>query len=110
VEQLANLAPEDLENISGIGSKTVEKISEVLSDYYAQLPSYQEDMERLAAEHMFAKDETPAPAAEPEPQPAEIQTESAAAAEATTEKTADEADGENDGQPEVRAGSATPEE
>jgi N utilization substance protein A len=110
VEQLANLAPEDLENISGIGSKTVEKISEVLSDYYAQLPSYQEDMERLAAEHMFAKDETPAPAAEPEPQPAEIQTESAAAAEATTEKTADEADGENDGQPQVRAGSATPEE
>ncbi len=85
MEQLANLAPEDLENISGIGSKTVEKISEVLSDYYAQLPSYQEDMERLAAEHMFAKDETPARVAEPEPQPAEVQTEAAAAEEVTTE-------------------------
>jgi N utilization substance protein A len=113
VEQLANLAPEDLENISGIGSKTVEKISEVLSDYYAQLPSYQEDMERMAAEHMFAKDETPAPSAEPEPRPAEIQIESAAAEEVPAEKTADEAADEANvekDQPEVRAGSATPEE
>jgi len=120
VEQLANLAPEDLENISGIGSKTIEKISEVLSDYYAQLPSYQEDMERLAAEHMFAKDETPAPAAEPEP--AEIPTESAAAKEVPAEKAAAAADegaatadqgndeSEEKDQPQVRAGSATPEE
>ena len=58
VEQLSNLAPEDLENISGIGSKTVEKISDALSEYYAQLPSYQDDMERLAAEHMFSKDDS----------------------------------------------------
>jgi N utilization substance protein A len=55
VEQLADLAPEDLENIPGIGTKTVEKIKDVLSEYYAQLPSYQEDMVRAAAEHMFSK-------------------------------------------------------
>jgi transcription termination/antitermination protein NusA len=61
VEQLADLAPEDLENIPGIGSKTVEKISDALSDYYAELPSYQDEMERMAAEHMFAKDDKPAP-------------------------------------------------
>jgi len=109
VEQLANLAPEDLENISGIGSKTVDKISEVLSDYYAQLPSYQEDMERLAAEHMFAKDETPAPAAEPESKAADVQAETAAAEEVTTGETANEADSEKD-KPEVRAGSAKSEE
>ncbi|HET9942513.1 MAG TPA: transcription termination factor NusA, partial [Terriglobia bacterium] len=55
VEQLADLSPEDLENIPGIGSKTVEKIKDVLSEYYAQLPSYQDDLERAAAEHMFSK-------------------------------------------------------
>jgi N utilization substance protein A len=101
VEQLANLAPEDLENISGIGSKTVEKISEVLSDYYAQLPSYQEDMERLAAEHMFAKDDAPAPA--------EVQAESAEAHAAATEET-ENAEPEKNAQPEVQAGPAIPEE
>ena len=55
VEQLADLAPEDLENIPGIGSKTVEKISDALSEHYAQLPSYQDEMERATAEHMFSK-------------------------------------------------------
>jgi N utilization substance protein A len=59
VEKLAALAPEDLENIPGIGSKTVEKITGALSDYYAELPSYQDEMERNAAEMMFSKD-TPA--------------------------------------------------
>jgi N utilization substance protein A len=55
VEQLADLAPEDLENIPGIGTKTVEKIKDVLSEYYAQLPSYQDDLVRQAQEHMFSK-------------------------------------------------------
>jgi N utilization substance protein A len=57
VEKLADLAPEDLENIPGIGEKTVEKITGALSDYYTQLPSYQDEMERSAAEMMFSKDE-----------------------------------------------------
>jgi N utilization substance protein A len=68
VEQLADLAPEDLENIQGIGAKTVEKIKDALSEYYAQLPSYQDEMERAAAEHMFSKSDTKE---EPEPSPAE---------------------------------------
>jgi len=55
IEQLADLSPEDLENIPGIGSKTVEKIKDVLSEYYAQLPSYQDVLERAAAKHMFPK-------------------------------------------------------
>jgi N utilization substance protein A len=55
IEQLADLAPEDLENIPGIGLKTVEKIKDVLSEYYAQQPSYEEDMVRATAEHMFSK-------------------------------------------------------
>jgi len=66
VEQLANLSPEDLKNIPGIGEKTLEKIGEVLGEFYAQQPTYTEDLERLAAEHMFSKDEP-----EPEPEPAE---------------------------------------
>ncbi len=60
VEQLANLSPEDLQNIQGIGEKTVEKISDALSEYYTQSPEYQDQMERLAQQHMFSKDE-PAP-------------------------------------------------
>src|SRR2546423_10413836 len=56
VDQLANLSPEDLQNIPGIGEKTIEKISEALSEYYTQSPAYQEHMERLAQQHMFSKD------------------------------------------------------
>jgi N utilization substance protein A len=78
VEQLANLAPEDLENIPGIGAKTLEKIGEVLGEFYAQQPSYQDDLERLAAEHMFSKDDP-----EPEPEPAP---EAAAATSEQSEK------------------------
>ncbi len=57
VEQLADLSPEDLQNIPGIGAKTIEKISDVLSDYYTQSPAYQDEMERLTQQRMFAKDE-----------------------------------------------------
>jgi len=58
VEQLSDLSPEDLEKIPGIGAKTVERISDALSDYYAELPSYQDQMVRMAAEHMFSKDDS----------------------------------------------------
>src|SRR5215470_16671432 len=61
VEELANLSPEDLQNIPGIGDKTIEKISDAMSEYYTQSPAYQDQMERLAQQHMFSKD-TPAPA------------------------------------------------
>jgi N utilization substance protein A len=60
VEDLANLSPEDLQNIPGIGEKTIEKISEAMAEYYTQSPAYQDQMERLAQQHMFSKDE-PAP-------------------------------------------------
>ena len=64
VEQLANLSPEDLENIPGIGEKTIERISDALSEYYTQSPAYQDQMERLAQQHMFSKDEPAAEQAE----------------------------------------------
>src|SRR5688572_30449132 len=76
VEQLANLAPEELENIPGIGAKTLEKIGEVLGEFYAQQPSYQDDLERLAAEHMFSKDPDPEPEPEPEPAPEAVSEQS----------------------------------
>ena len=60
VEELANLSPEDLQNIPGIGEKTIEKISDVMSEYYTQSPAYQDQMERLAQQALFSKDE-PAP-------------------------------------------------
>src|SRR5215467_1133463 len=64
VEELANLSPEDLQNIPGIGEKTIEKISDAMSEYYTQSPAYQDQMERLAQQHMFSKDTPPPP--EPE--------------------------------------------
>src|SRR3954469_1688523 len=69
VEELANLAPEDLQNVPGIGEKTIEKISDAMSEYYTQSPAYQDQMERLAHQHLFSKDD-PAPA-ENEPAAAE---------------------------------------
>jgi N utilization substance protein A len=57
VEELANLSPEDLQNVPGIGEKTIEKISDAMSEYYTQSPAYQDQMERMAAQHMFSKDE-----------------------------------------------------
>jgi N utilization substance protein A len=59
VEELANLSPEDLQNIPGIGEKTIEKISDAMSEYYTQSPAYQDHMERLAQQHMFSKDTPP---------------------------------------------------
>src|SRR5439155_245805 len=74
VEQLANLSPEELENIQGIGEKTIEKISDALSEYYTQSPAYQDQMERLAQQHMFSKDvPAPEPANEPAEEPAEAE-------------------------------------
>src|SRR6516165_4536505 len=65
VEELANLSPEDLQNIPGIGDKTIEKISDAMSEYYTQSPAYQDQMERLAQQVMFSKDE-PKPTSEVE--------------------------------------------
>jgi N utilization substance protein A len=95
IEQLAELAPEDLENIPGIGLKTVEKIKDVLSEYYAQLPSYEEDMVRATAEHMFSKsvdepvEEVPEDKAEVAEAVAESPADSPAAAETAAPETAD---------------------
>jgi N utilization substance protein A len=65
VEELANLSPEDLEKIPGIGGKTVERISDAITEFYAQMPSYQDEMERSTAERLFAKDD---PVVEEEPE------------------------------------------
>src|ERR1051325_3092255 len=79
VEQLADLSPEDLQNIPGIGEKTIERISDALSEYYTQSPSYQTQMERLAQQHMFSKD-----------QPEEAATEVAAGTESGEQKVPEE--------------------
>ena len=79
VEQLANLSPEELANIPGIGEKTIEKISDALSEYYTQSPAYQDQMERLAQQHLFSKDE-----------PAQEQPEAAAETQETGQQSASE--------------------
>ena len=57
VEQLADLAPEDLEAVPGIGGKTIDRIRDELSEYYATMPTYQDDLERSTQERMFGKTE-----------------------------------------------------
>jgi N utilization substance protein A len=79
VEELANLSPEDLQNIPGIGEKTIEKISEAMAEYYTQSPAYQDQMERLAQQHMFSKDV-------PEPEKTEAESTEAATAENVPEE------------------------
>ena len=55
VEQLADLAPEDLEALPGIGGKTIDKIRDELSEYYAAMPTYEDELERSTQERMFGK-------------------------------------------------------
>ena len=57
VEQLADLAPEDLEAVPGIGGKTIDRIRDELSEYYATMPTYEDDLERSTQERMFGKTE-----------------------------------------------------
>ena len=71
VEQLADLAPEDLQALQGIGGKTIDKIRDELSEYYAALPTYQEDLVRSTQRRMFSRSE---PAVEPEPEAAAPET------------------------------------
>jgi predicted RecB family nuclease len=59
VEDLEHLSPEDLEKIPGIGGKTVERISDAITEFFANQPSYQDEMERSTAERLFAKDDAP---------------------------------------------------
>ena len=101
VEQLAELAPEDLEAVPGIGSKTFDRIRDELSEYYAALPSYEDDLERTTQERMFARDAEDGPSAlEPEdpvggetPEPGGGETPESAGGEAT------ESSGGGDGGP-----------
>ncbi len=71
VERLAELAPEDLEAIPGIGGKTIDKIRDGLSEYYARMPTYEEELERSAQEHMFSKSDDEEPKSETDESAAE---------------------------------------
>ncbi len=71
VEQLADLAPEDLEALPGIGGKTIDKIRDELSEYYAAMPTYEDELERSTQERMFGKSE-----AEDAPGPESVQPDS----------------------------------
>jgi transcription termination/antitermination protein NusA len=59
VEQLADLAPEDLQNVPGIGGKTIDKIRDELSEYYATLTTWQDDLERSTERQMFGPSPEP---------------------------------------------------
>ncbi len=101
VEQLADLAPEDLEALPGIGGKTIDKIRDELSEYYAALPTYQDDLERSTQEAMFSKSvDEPAPDDEPaleEVTPEAAILEADGDQEADDQKVANETEGETEG-------------
>lgn len=61
VEQLADMTPEQLEGIPGIGPKMVEKITVAVSSYFAQF--------EVAAEELAVESVEQVPATEPQPEP-----------------------------------------
>ncbi|CAN5692487.1 hypothetical protein BH10ACI4_BH10ACI4_20060 [soil metagenome] len=84
VEELADMTPEQLEEVPGIGEKTVEKISVAVRHYFGQ---YEEGEERPVVAAPVAS-ETDAVAAEADATPAGI-AESASEAEESTSDTAE---------------------
>ena len=87
VEQLAGMAPEDLESVPGIGGKTVDKIRDELSEYYAALPITSAELERSTEEHMFGASDDSSDS-EPETESEEGLKVEAEAPEAPAEETA----------------------
>ncbi|MFB3921878.1 MAG: transcription termination factor NusA [Terriglobia bacterium] len=104
VEQLAQMTPDELTQISGIGEKTVERIRRVVTDYFEQAQQTAEAVEEPEA----APAEGPAPAAVEEPSAEsagdEIATEQPPD-EAASETAAEEAPAETaESEPETAAG------
>ena len=81
VEALADMTPEQLEAINGIGPKTVEKISIAVNNYFSIL----EAGEAVVEEGAEAAAEEPAVAEEAAPEAAGPEVEEAAATEETAE-------------------------
>jgi len=96
VEALADMTPEQLEELPGVGPKTVEKISVAVNNYYSSLESAQSASAETSApaETEAAQEEAQAaPGAEAEvaPAQAEVPAESESdAASPATEATAGE--------------------
>ena len=65
VEALADMTPEQLEAIQGIGPKTVEKISIAVNNYFASLEATQPAEEAAATEGEAAAEVTAAPTEQP---------------------------------------------
>ena len=59
VEQLAQMTPDDLMQIQGVGEKTVERIRRVVTDYFER----DSESESVMAEEAQVEGESPAPAA-----------------------------------------------
>jgi transcription termination/antitermination protein NusA len=89
VEALADMTPEQLEELPGVGPKTVEKISMVVNNYFSSLESVPAETSETAASGRTAAeapitDEAAATASEAaEPAQAESVTATAAAADGT---------------------------
>jgi N utilization substance protein A len=64
VEQLAQMTPEDLMQIQGVGEKTVERIRQVVTDYFERDQSGEGAPPESAALPTGGEDETPVQAAE----------------------------------------------
>jgi transcription termination/antitermination protein NusA len=93
VEALADMTPEQLEELPGVGPKTVEKISLAVNNYYSSLETGQSTAAEAAApaEIAEAAQETAAtPDAEAEAAPA-AEGEKLAAAEASVDAAPEEA-------------------
>ena len=98
VESLADMTPEQLEEIPGIGEKTLEKISVAVRHYFGQFES-EESGTAEASEAVPTEVETPASEAEPDASEATEETVAAAAGEAAPEEQQTAAPGEAAAEP-----------
>src|SRR5207245_11430807 len=90
VEKLGNMTAEELEEISGIGPKMVEKIQDAVVSYYGQ---YEESVDVPQSEES-QRQEPPSEAGEPEEVEPLAANEAVEAAESETEEVAEEASSE----------------
>ena len=95
VEQLAQMTPDDLTQIPGIGDKTVERIRRVVTEYFEQ-------GEKAAQASEEEEGSAPAPAAAPSEAPGTA-TPEAPGTETTTEAAGEEGEADSGSEPATKA-------
>ncbi len=110
VEALADMTPEQLEAIEGIGPKTIEKISQAVSDYFGGLEGGPAEGEVLQESAEAQESATETIEESPTEVPAEEHSDAPEGASANGSEPAEEQDQAATSEPEEEAASSEPKE